>query len=74
MNKAVITKYSDMHQVAIKITNSMQEIDTKYKQLRPYLDQIDLIEDSVNKLEQAAYKLDSYSKRLESQYQIISKK
>lgn len=34
------------------------------KQLQPFLDQIDQIEESVNTLEQAAYKLDNYSKRL----------
>ena len=32
--------------------------------LQPYLDQIDQIEESVASLEQAAYKLDAYSKRL----------
>ena len=34
--------------------------------LQPYLDQIDQIEESVASLEQAAYKLDAYSKRLGS--------
>lgn len=34
------------------------------KSLQPFLDQIDQIEDSVTSLEQAAYKLDAYSKRL----------
>ena len=32
--------------------------------LQPYLDQIDQVEESVVSLEQAAYKLDAYSKRL----------
>ena len=32
--------------------------------LQPYLEQIDQIEESVTSLEQAAYKLDAYSKRL----------
>ena len=32
--------------------------------LQPYLDQIDQIEESVMSLEQTAYKLDAYSKRL----------
>ena len=34
------------------------------KSLQPFLDQIDQIEDNVTSLEQAAYKLDAYSKRL----------
>ena len=32
--------------------------------LQPYLEKIDQIEESVASLEQAAYKLDAYSKRL----------
>lgn len=32
--------------------------------LQPYLDQINQIEDQVSSLEQAAYKLDAYSKKL----------
>ncbi len=32
--------------------------------LQPYLDQINQIEEQVTALEQAAYKLDSYSKKL----------
>ncbi|KAK6618791.1 hypothetical protein RUM43_013182 [Polyplax serrata] len=74
MNRVVIAKYADMKQVAAKITASLQDIDNKYSELRPYLEQIDQIEDSVNKLEQAAYKLDAYSKRLENQYKILSRK
>jgi len=34
------------------------------KNLQPYLEQIDQIEENVSNLEQAAYKLDVYSKRL----------
>lgn len=34
------------------------------KGLEPYLEQIDKVEESVASLEQAAYRLDAYSKRL----------
>ncbi len=44
------------------------------RSLEPLLLQIDQIEDSVNKLEQAAYKLDSYSKRLEAKFKILEKR
>ena len=37
---------------------------TSDKNLQPFLEQIDQIEDSVSTLEQAAYRLDAYSKRL----------
>jgi len=37
--------------------------------LQPYLEMIDQLDESVTSLEQAAYKLDSYSRRLgKSQY------
>lgn len=41
--------------------------------LIPYLEQIDQIEDSVIKLEQAAYKLDAYTKRLEAKFKSLEK-
>ena len=34
------------------------------KNLQPYLEQIDKVEESVASLEQAAYRLDAYSKKL----------
>lgn len=43
------------------------------KSLQPYLQQIDQIDDSVAKLEQAAYKLDAYSKRLEAKFKHLEK-
>lgn len=42
-------------------TNSLIFVDAS---LQPYLDQINQIEEQVSSLEQAAYKLDSYSKKL----------
>ena len=39
--------------------------------LQPYLEQIDQIEESVASLEQAAYKLDAYSKRLGKHHRTI---
>uniref|UniRef100_A0A1B6DGL3 Biogenesis of lysosome-related organelles complex 1 subunit 2 n=1 Tax=Clastoptera arizonana TaxID=38151 RepID=A0A1B6DGL3_9HEMI len=71
MNLATITKYSDMKQIAVNISKNMTDLNEKYKLLQPYLDQIDQIEDSVTKLEQAAYKLDAYSKRLEAKFKSL---
>ena len=42
------------------------------KALAPYLQQIDLLEESVLKLEQTAYKLDNYSKQLGERRKFIS--
>ncbi|KAF5288850.1 hypothetical protein FQA39_LY03729 [Lamprigera yunnana] len=74
MNRATITKYSDMKHIALNIANSMGELNQKYNSLQPYLDQIDQIEDSIAKLEQAAYKLDAYSKRLEAKFKNLEKR
>ncbi|CAL4213518.1 unnamed protein product, partial [Meganyctiphanes norvegica] len=74
MNRATITKYADMHQIAGSVSRSAKDLNEKYIALQPYLDQIDQIEDSVTKLEAAAYKLDAYSKRLEAKFKSIEKK
>ncbi|EFA04749.2 biogenesis of lysosome-related organelles complex 1 subunit 2 isoform X2 [Tribolium castaneum] len=74
MNRATITKYSDMKHIAANVSKSMQELNEKYNSLQPYLQQIDQIEDSVVKLEQAAYKLDAYSKRLEAKFKSLEKR
>ncbi|XP_075728775.1 biogenesis of lysosome-related organelles complex 1 subunit 2-like [Rhipicephalus microplus] len=72
MNKLTITKYSDMKQISGNVSKVLEHLIEKYRRLKPYLDQIDQMEDSVTKLEQAAYKLDAYSKRLESQLKAMT--
>ncbi|XP_066141782.1 biogenesis of lysosome-related organelles complex 1 subunit 2 [Euwallacea fornicatus] len=74
MNRATITKYTDMKHIAANVSKSMGELNEKYDSLLPLLQQIDQIEDSVIKLEQAAYKLDAYSKRLEAKFKNIEKR
>lgn len=41
--------------------------------LQPYLDQINQIEEQVSSLEQAAYKLDTYSKKLGKMFTLQKK-
>ncbi|KAL4239341.1 biogenesis of lysosome-related organelles complex 1 subunit 2 [Mactra antiquata] len=74
MNKVTVSKYSEMKNSATEIGTSLQELNEKYKNLQPFLDQIDQIEDSVSTLEQAAYKLDAYSKRLEAKFKALEKR
>ncbi|KAJ8039387.1 Biogenesis of lysosome-related organelles complex 1 subunit 2 [Holothuria leucospilota] len=64
MNKVTAKKYSDMKQMAIDLEKGMKELNEKYSSLQQYLDQIDQIEESAANLEQAALRLDAYSKRL----------
>ncbi|CAI9726222.1 Hypothetical predicted protein [Octopus vulgaris] len=74
MNQVTINKYSEMKHIAMNISRAMVELDDKYRSLQPYLDQIDQIEESVSNLEQAAYRLDAYSKRLESKFKMLQKR
>lgn len=42
--------------------------------LQPYCDQIDQVEGSVSALEQTAYRLDAYCKRLEAKFKELERK
>lgn len=42
--------------------------------LQPYCDQIDQVESSVSALEQMAYRLDAYCKRLEAKFREMEKR
>ena len=63
-----------MQQITGNIAKGVHQLDDKYKELQPYLDQIDQIDESVEQLFQAAVKLDSYSKRLENKYKELEKR
>ncbi|KAJ7324464.1 hypothetical protein JRQ81_017484 [Phrynocephalus forsythii] len=64
MNKLTSLKYLEMKDIAINISRNLKDLNQKYAGLQPYLEQINLIEEQVAALEQAAYKLDAYSKKL----------
>ena len=74
MNRATKAKYADLQQITGSVDRSLDELNSKYMGLQPYLEQIDQIEDSVTKLETAAYKLDAYAKRLEDKFKTLEKK
>lgn len=74
MNRVTWTKYTDMRQIAVNVSKNMTDLNVKHDSLLPLLAQIDQIEDSVAKLEQAAYKLDAYSKRLEAKFKTLEKR
>ncbi|KAK2160738.1 hypothetical protein LSH36_127g06053 [Paralvinella palmiformis] len=73
MNKATLNKYIEMKQITSNISKSIKDLNEKCKYI-PYLEKIDQIEESVASLEQAAYKLDAYSKRLESKFKQLEKR
>ncbi|XP_031565169.1 biogenesis of lysosome-related organelles complex 1 subunit 2-like [Actinia tenebrosa] len=74
LNKLTTSKYQEMSTMAKTLITTMEELDGKYKSLQPYLDQIDRVEESVASLEQAAYRLDAYSKKLESRFKRLEKR
>lgn len=59
--------------ILFQITIILTLTISRYTQLLPQLEQIDQIYDSVVKLEQAAYKLDHYAKRLEAKFKQLEK-
>ncbi|RXM31418.1 hypothetical protein EOD39_6995 [Acipenser ruthenus] len=65
MNKLTSLKYMEMKDISINISRNLKDLNQKYAGLQPYLDQINQIEEQVTALEQAAYKLDTYSKKLD---------
>jgi biogenesis of lysosome-related organelles complex 1 subunit 2 len=74
MNRATITKYAEMKDISTNISIAVKNLDDKYNSLQPYLEMIDQVEESVSNLEQAAYKLDAYSKRLEAKFRQLEKR
>ncbi|XP_012279061.1 biogenesis of lysosome-related organelles complex 1 subunit 2 [Orussus abietinus] len=73
LNKETIEKYSELKTVSSNVAQSLELLNQKYRKLQPILDNINQIDDSVTKLEQAAYKLAAYSKRLEIKFKDIEK-
>ncbi|XP_043462539.1 biogenesis of lysosome-related organelles complex 1 subunit 2 [Leptopilina heterotoma] len=73
LNQETISKYSELKTIATNVSQSLNSLNEKYKNLQPVLDNINQIDDSVNKLEQAAYKLANYSKRLENKFKELEK-
>ena len=73
LNKETIAKYTELKTISSSVAQSLDSLNEKYTKLQPILDNINEIDDSVTKLEQAAYKLASYSKRLEAKFKDIEK-
>uniref|UniRef100_A0A8C0I2Y7 Biogenesis of lysosome-related organelles complex 1 subunit 2 n=1 Tax=Balaenoptera musculus TaxID=9771 RepID=A0A8C0I2Y7_BALMU len=63
MNKLTSLKYLEMKDITVNISRNLKDLNQKYAGLQPYLDQINVTEEQVAALEQAAYKLDAYSKK-----------
>lgn len=73
MNHATLAKYDGMLRTAHHTGNALHSVNQKFVHLLPYLEQIEQIENTVLSLEQAAYKLDAYTKRLEEKFRKVNR-
>ncbi|RWS24756.1 biogenesis of lysosome-related organelles complex 1 subunit 2-like protein [Leptotrombidium deliense] len=68
MNEMTAKKYSSMKQVGESIALSLNDLHSKYQSLGAYFEEIDKLDEKVTKLEEIAYAIDGYTKRLEAKY------
>lgn len=73
LNQMTLNKYQDMTALASRLNEVSQRLNDKFVALQPYCDQIDQVEASVSTLEQTAYRLDAYCKRLENKFRELEK-
>jgi biogenesis of lysosome-related organelles complex 1 subunit 2 len=74
MNTQVTERYLNYTDLAKSVSNEMIELNHCYNNLYPLLAQVSDIEKCVGDLEQAATRLDAYSKKLEAKYKQFSDK
>lgn len=74
MNRRTAVRYSQVKEVAEGLNNSLQDLEVNYARIMPFLDKVDVLEEKVARLEELAYSVDNYSKRLESKFKSLEKR
>lgn len=74
MNRVTATKYADMRGLSDQVKKSLIDLETNYARMIPFLEKIDGLERKVVQLEELAYAVDNYSKRLEGRFKSLDKR
>ena len=74
MNRQTAVKYSQVREVAEGLNNSLHDLEVNYSRISPFLDKVEVLEEKVSRLEELAYSVDNYSKRLEAKFKSLEKR
>lgn len=74
MNRTTASKYSDLRARCHQLKGSMLDLETNYARIIPFLEKVDGLEKKVGQLEELAYAVDNYSKRLEARCKSLEKR
>lgn len=73
INELAITKYADLRQITVNLNKTVDDYNVMYEStIQPLLEQIDVIEQQVSKLEVCANNLDNYTKQLKARFSNLS--
>lgn len=71
MNAATASRYQQIDASIARLTTANTQMNQQMIELLPLMKEIDEIECTVEKLEQAAYRLDAYTTKLENQFKTV---